>query len=482
MTIQKITKKERKNMIRMRLIKRLYWLPIGAALAAVLCSLFLCFVTPRKYVSSSGLAVVDFYDKNPTSIYTLINSNAKATTLGEFGLHHDVAQKVIEELSLDVSPDELLDDVFITRERYTMFVTVHAKGKTPEDAVRLLTSYTNHLDDVFKELLEMDELHQLYPPTEPIKENPRIGIVVLAALAGGLISLLVLYFVSLRRCRTIKQYGIPVLGRIDSEGFVTPYFDSQLESLKSHWAVRFNRYFSYLRSRWWIIPVSGLLCGLLVLAVIFTSVPIQHVANGSSIVYRRSVDDKIDMDGVSADNAISIAQTYGSMAGDPIMMQLLADHLPEGLSRPYSAEELKRNITVKYFEDSFEFTYTVKADTAQDALLLCRHLIDFTGETLLSLFGVGHFKNLGVYDETTVEKTVSPTESFFIALVIGAFLTTLLLFLRSSKYIHLISVDDLGKRYPRISILGTLPKVPQKSISMFDAQKALSKRTGNDDE
>lgn len=143
-------------------------------------------------------------------------------TYGEIAQSRMIAEKTIEKLGQDISPEDFEKKVTVTPEADTQIMIIKVKDKSPENAMKI----ANTITQVF-----IDEATRIYPtgnvqimdsaplPKTPVSPNKKLNIAI-AFLLGIMISTGVIFLIeymdnTIKTEDDIEKYlGLPVIGII----------------------------------------------------------------------------------------------------------------------------------------------------------------------------------------------------------------------------------------------------------------------------
>lgn len=197
-----------------------------------------------KIYSADASAVVQA-QRTSEDVGTAMAGNSLATsrvkTYVDLGTSRSVAERVIDELALETTPQRLVDDVSISNPVDTLSIRVTAQASTPEGArdiaeawVRGMAAEVNTLetgDATTQGVVYLQPVDSAKLPTAPSSPNVRLALAL-----GGLVGLALAVGYALlrytldRRIRSVegveKETGVAVVGTIPEEKSFTA--DSRL--------------------------------------------------------------------------------------------------------------------------------------------------------------------------------------------------------------------------------------------------------------
>lgn len=197
-----------------------------AILLAALAFIFSSFVATPKYIGSTTMIVSSNQDNegNQDDInYSQIQANkALVSTYSEIVKSRGIADKVIENLDLDMDYEEFARRVSIEPVNDTQIISVKVVDTIPERAMDIANETSMIFKDSITEIMKVDNVQILDKanlPEEPsspkVVRNTIIGVVL-----GFLIGIVVSLFkeisdTALKSVEDVKKdFDIPVLGAV----------------------------------------------------------------------------------------------------------------------------------------------------------------------------------------------------------------------------------------------------------------------------
>ncbi len=135
------------------------------------------------------------------------------------------------------------------------------------------------------------------------------------------------------------------------------------------------------------------------------------------------------------------------------LIEMLAENLPEGLSRNYSQKELSETFITTNEMETFILNVQAVAPNASDAAILCNAFTKMSLEHTLNLIGVGFYE--------PVEAAIPPKSHFYpnyassilFGGVIGALIFCAVAFLVMIFNNRVMTKNDLTEQFPNIPVL-----------------------------
>lgn len=219
-------------------IFRAHWLGVVLlAVAGVAVAYGWTLLQPRVYTADSSAIIRANMGETASSelgMAALANSvtSGKVGTYSEVGRSRPVAERVIDELGLDTTPDRLVRSISISNPVDTVSLRVRASAGTPEAAKDLAEAWVRSMVDEVNLLETEDEATRgsayLVPmdtailPTSPSSPNVRfaLGIGGLVGLGLGIAYAILRYTLD-RRIRSVdgveRATGVAVVGTVPEE-------------------------------------------------------------------------------------------------------------------------------------------------------------------------------------------------------------------------------------------------------------------------
>lgn len=211
----------------LNVIKKRAKLIVIITLAATLISGVLSFfvIKPTYEASISIVVGKDLnqngqrvqYDNNDIMMYqNLLKTYAKIAG------SRTVAEKTINQLNLDITPEDLLNSVTITPQTDTQILEIKVQNKSPNTAMEIVNTLSNQF---------IDESKRIYPdgnvqiidsaalPNKPVKPNKMLNIAI-AFLLGLMVSIGISFLLeymdnTIKTETDVERYlGLPVVGII----------------------------------------------------------------------------------------------------------------------------------------------------------------------------------------------------------------------------------------------------------------------------
>ncbi|MBR7093121.1 MAG: hypothetical protein IKI50_08090 [Clostridia bacterium] len=216
---------------------------------------------------------------------------------------------------------------------------------------------------------------------------------------------------------------------------------------------------NYMRGH--ILAIAAFCFGVTIVCCLVTIlfVPAPYKACCSYSLSFAQENGKISTVPDDFNSSLVLAESFLCYMKEPCLLENAAEHLPAGLSRPYTAKDLDRAVSVELSKTSVCFRYSVLADNEQDALLLCRFYSQY------SLKSVHDLTRLGFYSRTEaayIDETYRPYSlPIIITYSMLSCLAAVILFslLRITRRTRILSVEAIITRFPKLPVLGQVPEV-----------------------
>lgn len=189
------------------------------------------FTQPKIYeANSSGLVQTVGGSSPALGSVTDTFARSRATTYVEIARSRDVAQRVIDDLGLEASPQSLIGDIEVTQPVDTALLRISARSTSPQEAQQLADAWVEGLaaEVASNEDPEgrarngtpfVNPIEAAAVPTSPVSPRPELnlGIALLVGLALGYGYALLRHTLD-RRLRSPevvqKRFEVPVMGAI----------------------------------------------------------------------------------------------------------------------------------------------------------------------------------------------------------------------------------------------------------------------------
>lgn len=224
--------------------------------------------------------------------------------------------------------------------------------------------------------------------------------------------------------------------------------------------LRFERFSALFKRRiLWLIAACALalfsLCSLY-----FWILPTQYMARSAMLLSHSMDEGKISTDPEHYVSSLEFSASFVSYMEEGFLFEKAAKQLPDGLSRPYSAEELADSISVNLNEMTVSFEFSVVTENASDSLILCEFFSVFSLQTISELTQVGRYAwtEQPYLDESYLHTAgFVPLAAVLVLICVSVYLLAILwLAFRRNR---LQDREDLTARYP-INLLGEVPAIP----------------------
>lgn len=203
------------------LLRRWRWTLLLAAWVAGLVSFVAISQVPPTYEARARLLVGGV----TPDIDTVRAAGQAALTFSELATAGSELQAVIEDLGLDMTPEQLRNDLSVTATEATRIVSIRASANNADDAANIANALADRVVDmgttgVIRPEGNVQIFDRAVPPADPVAPNVSL-VVLLAAAAGvlgaGLIAAGVEYFShSVKSLGDLVEVtGTPALGEVN---------------------------------------------------------------------------------------------------------------------------------------------------------------------------------------------------------------------------------------------------------------------------
>lgn len=216
-----ISLKEIVGVIKKRLVLILTFI-LGAAFIAAIVSYFV--LTP-EYENSSQFIVNQTQQEEEQFTQSELRTNVEIiNTYNVIISSPAILDPVIDELGLDLTPEQLADKINVSSEENSQVVTVTAADENPAQAVNIANTTVEIFQEEIPSIMNVDNVAiltqaELSENPSPVAPNPVINIaigIVLGVMLGVGIAFLIEYLDNTIKTENdiAKQLGVPVLGVI----------------------------------------------------------------------------------------------------------------------------------------------------------------------------------------------------------------------------------------------------------------------------
>lgn len=203
--------------------KRLWIILLTTIITIATSGVVSFFILEPIYQTSATLIVIKNRGIGDLLEYTDVMLSQKlVTTYEEIAKSRTVLRKVIKNLKLDMTPEELKEKVMITAVKDTEILQIQVESTDP----KLATSVANNLAVVFKryvgQLMKIDNVQiidKAETPEDPVKPRPMLNMAI-AGILGLMIGLGIVFLLeyldnTLKTPLDIEKHlELPVIGTI----------------------------------------------------------------------------------------------------------------------------------------------------------------------------------------------------------------------------------------------------------------------------
>ena len=211
------------NEIFFELLDKIWFIVASTAIIGLLAILFTkLFLTPM-YTSDTQLYVVSVQNENTNVSYSDLQASSQLTQdYVEVVKSRATLEKVIQNLELDMTYKQLLENITITTPNNTRMLNIAVSNKDAFEAKKIVDKIAEVTSQEICDKLGMEEVNIIYEgniPTSPSSPNTMKNAIIGAAL-GFIISVaivLVMYLLddSIRSEEDVERYiGLPMLAAI----------------------------------------------------------------------------------------------------------------------------------------------------------------------------------------------------------------------------------------------------------------------------
>ncbi|GGA72910.1 YveK family protein [Ornithinibacillus halotolerans] len=196
-------------------------LTISLILTAVIISYFV--ITPTYQSSSQFIVIHQPSQNNPVNLGELEMNLELINTYKEIVRSSSILEKVIKEVNLNTTPEELGKKIQVSSGEDSQVITVSAIGESPELAAQLTNLIVEHFQKTIVSIMNIDNvfiLSKANPASsqKPIQPRPFINILI-AGIIGVATSIGMALFLEFLDTKVkseadIENLGITVLGSV----------------------------------------------------------------------------------------------------------------------------------------------------------------------------------------------------------------------------------------------------------------------------
>ena len=206
------------------LIEKFKWILLAAVLGALLAAAYTFFLVTPMYTATSGLYVLNAND-SAINLSDLQIGSYLANDYKETFNNWHVQERVIQQLNLPYSYNQLRRMVSVTNPNDTRILYIRVTSASPDEAKAIADTYAHVAQDFFAETMETERpniFQEALRPTIPSSPNRTMNILI-GFILGAVIAaaVVIIQFISDDRIRTsdeIEKYlKIPTLGMMPKE-------------------------------------------------------------------------------------------------------------------------------------------------------------------------------------------------------------------------------------------------------------------------
>lgn len=204
--------------------KKIWILIIITVLFTVLGGVISIFIISPEYEAQTSIIIGKNVEKDNIDIQydELLIYQKIVSTYMEIAKSRLVAENTINDLGINISPDELLKRISVSSQEETQIVVIKYQSNDAEESMNTLNKFARVLIENAEELLPAGNakiVDRAVFPEYPIRPNPKLYIMV-SFIAGLIISFALIFFIdffdnTLKTEDDVEIYAkLPLLGII----------------------------------------------------------------------------------------------------------------------------------------------------------------------------------------------------------------------------------------------------------------------------
>lgn len=210
----------------LRIIKKRGWIIAAITLIAIITSAVISFgfLTPIYSTGATLMVIRQGGQEQAADVeYSDLMANRQLVkSFGEIVKSRTVAQRVVKNLSLDMTPEALLNQVEVNYRQQTEIVQISVENSDPKLARDIANSFAYGVIQRVQEVMGVDVLRIIdlaVVPQAPIKPRPQLNIAI-AALLGLMVSVGIVFLMeyfdnTIKTTNDVERYlELPVIGMI----------------------------------------------------------------------------------------------------------------------------------------------------------------------------------------------------------------------------------------------------------------------------
>ena len=151
--------------------KRLGLIVLLTMLAVIIAGAISYFLLPSVYETSSEILV----NQTPAEAGQLINQNIQTdlqliNTYSGIIKSPAILDQVVDELNLQMTSDQLKDDISVSNEKHSQIITITVRNENPARAVEIANTTADIFEKDIEAMMEVDNISILSGAA--VKENP----------------------------------------------------------------------------------------------------------------------------------------------------------------------------------------------------------------------------------------------------------------------------------------------------------------------
>ncbi len=210
----------------LRIIKKRAWIIAAITLIAVITSAVISFyfLTPIYSTGATLMVIRQGGQEQAADVdYSDLMANRQLVkTFGEIVKSRTVAQRVVDHLSLDMTPGALLKHIQVNYREQTEIVQISVENSDPKLARDIANSFANGVVERVHEIMGVDVLRIIdlaVVPQSPIKPRPQLNIIIAGFLglmvSVGIVFLMEYFDNTIKTPNDVERYlELPVIGLI----------------------------------------------------------------------------------------------------------------------------------------------------------------------------------------------------------------------------------------------------------------------------
>lgn len=164
--------------------KRIYLITVITLLTTTAVGVISYFVIPPTYQSQTSVFIGDYNIKNDN--YSQVNSSIDTyqklmKTYLEIAKSATVAEKTVQKLDFNISPESVQSSVNIERKQDSQVLMITIKGKNPEQVYKIINAYAQAFIEEGKRMYTDGEIKIMDAaklPVSPVSPNKKLNVLI----------------------------------------------------------------------------------------------------------------------------------------------------------------------------------------------------------------------------------------------------------------------------------------------------------------